>query len=320
MVRLQNVGEVQETEAEAMPTTDTTEPTADTVEANEVAPESNGNEEVVADTGSNLEVRRKHFSRLVGQIGGEYGTGKKALITLARVVVEGAQTQALKASTNVATPKGAKKKLDDAAALYGRFRAGADKKAGAIVDAELAAGANDGSWKTQVSKLRTLIKFGNEYRDDATEIVETAIGVHTGLLGSPADRKALKLTSTYSALVLVAREQMKDEHKGQPMTEDELRTLFLTEEKAAPTGANLIENAIKTLRRAQKGKDETEEVQGRDAVTDPGVEDAIQALRDVISRVAPERWAEIVDEEARKAGEAADKAMSAEETEELEAE
>jgi hypothetical protein len=310
MVRLKNVG-VEETAEETAPVATQEAPV-------EVTSESNGNGEAETETnGGNLEVQRKHYAKLVGQIGGEYGTGKKALVNLAKTVVEGAAEQVIKANAKASTSKDGKKKLDDAATLYGRFRAGASKKAGEAVDAELAANANDGSWKAQVSKLRALIKFGNEYRDDASQIVEDAIAVHTSLLGEAGSRKALKLTSTYSALVAVAREQLKEDRKGVAMNSDELRELFLGEEKAPKTGADLVESAMATLRRAQKGKDATDSVEGRDPVEDQGVEDAIQALRGVMSRIAPERWAEMQAAEEKAAAEASE---TAEETEEVEAE
>lgn len=249
---------------------------------------------------SNVKAEERKYLSLVGGIGTQHGNGKKALVVLAQTITEGAGLQVIK-------PTAAK-------TFYKKFRSASDKKAvvegGKVIGAE----GNEGSWKVQVSKLNSFIKFGNGWREEASDVINKAITVHTGLLANPADKAALKLTSTYSALVSVAREHIKrlanDTLKGIPMDEEELRQFFLGDEPTPKTGADYVESAIKSLKTAQKGKAaKDDDENARAPVDDEGVEQAIITLREVLGRIAPEKLDAMIKAEEKAAEKAAAKAL-----------
>lgn len=261
----------------------------------------NGNGEATApatvangDDGNNLKAEVKKVFSEIAAIGREYGSGKKALMNLALKVTEAAQNQIIK------SVKGEKDPI--ARKLYTRFRENSDRRAVTDTGVVIGAESSEGSVKAQVSKLNTFIKFGNEYRDDAVTILELAADVHGKLMANETDRKMLKLTSTYSALVSVAREQLKEERKGQPMTEEELQQLFLGDEPKAKTGADFVEQAIRAIRSAQKGKAPTDnDPAGRDPVEHDGLDVAMTHLRQALADIDPDRFNAMVTAEQKQA-------------------
>lgn len=299
MVRLKNTGEVTpesnddtlvlanpveaegQLQAEGQP-----QPAADTTTAEETT-------DTTAQTAApsdNIKGELKRYFKEVGAIGNEHGIGKKALLGLALKITEGAAEQIIK-------PEHA----DD---FYKKFRENSNKKAVVSDGTVIVEGENAGSLKAQVSKLRAFIKFGNGYSDGATEIMDRAIVVHAGLMANPADKKMLKLKSTYSALVAVAREQLSNEKlKGVGMSEDELRQFFLGEEQQAKIGADYIVSAIKAIRQAKKGKDAKEDdgvlTEGRAPIGHAGLDRAIDELRQVLADVAPAHYEALAAADAK---------------------
>lgn len=300
MVRLKNTGEVTpESNEETIVLVNPVEPTADTTETEAPAAPSN-----------NIKGELKRYFKEVGAIGNEHGIGKKALLGLALKIVEGAGEQIIKP--------------EHAEDFYKKFRENSNKKAVVSDGTVIVEGENAGSLKSQVSKLRAFIKFGNGYSDGATEIMDRAIVVHAGLMASPADKKSLKLKSTYSALVAVAREQLSNEKlKGVGMSEDELRQFFLGEEAAPKQGADYIVTAIKAIKQAQKGKDAKDEdgvlTEGRAPVEHAGLERALDELRQVLADIAPAHLAALVAADTKET-EKANAAAAAEAIAEVEAE
>lgn len=299
--KIENTGEVAELE--------TAPATAPTVETPEVTPESNDaevetngdNGDENGDTNRDLETERKKLLSEVAQIGGQYGTGKRALVNLAIAVVDAAQAKAINVKKAPKRKDGSQPD-DHATAIYRKFKGGAEKKAGNVVaDAELGAKAGAGSWNVQVSKLRSLIKLGQNWQDDAANIVADTIEVHSEMLKGEAD---LKITSTYTGLVGIAREHMKRTEGGHRMTKEEIHDFFLAPESKVKTGVDLIEDAIKTLKRAQNGKKAKGDVEAREAIEHESIQHAIDHLRNVIADVDPNRWQEIVEEENKAAAEA----------------
>lgn len=285
MVKLQNTGADMDAAEQATPEV---EAAVEAATAQVVTPESNGNGEDNgndAGAGSNIKADIRKYMSLVGNIGREHGTGKRALLSLALTIVEGATEQIIKP--------------DSAEAFYKKFRDSSDKKA-TVADGAVVSEANEGSMKAQVSKLRSFIKFGNEYRDDGSEIMNRAADVHTRLAADKDDRKTLKLTSTYSALVSVAREHMKDDRKGVGMTEEELRAFFVGAETAEKTGADYIESAIKAIKQAQKGREATEtKPEARDPIEHAGLDRALDELKKVLLDVDPAAHAELIKAEEK---------------------
>jgi hypothetical protein len=294
-VKLQNTGEENE-EMQVAPASNQAIDAA--LQAAEVVPNGSADEDADEASDDNLKAQTRKYLSKVASIGKEHGTGKRALTTLALTIVEGAQEQVIKP--------------DEAEKYYRKFRVNSDKRAtiesGRVIGAE----GSEGSWKAQVSKLRAFIKYGNEWRDDGLTTMDRAVEVHAELLANEQDKKSLKLTSTYSALVAVAREHMKkDTRKGVPMDDEELRGLFLGKEPTTKVGADYIEAAIKSIRQAQKGKAHTDEVPGRDAVEHAGLDRAIEELREVLGHIAPDRLEALIKSE-QKAKDAAEQAAKAE--------
>ena len=286
MVRLQNTGadldattEVEQAEqAEATTIEQQAETTQD--EQAEVTQESNGET-------SNIKGEVKKYMSLVAGIGRDHGNGKKALLTLARTIVEGASEQIIKP--------------DMAESFYKKFRENSDRKA-TVAEGAVVSEANEGSLKAQISKLRAFIKFGNEWRDDASPAMDLAAEVHTKLASDKENRKLLKLSSTYSALVAVAREHMKEDRKGVAMTEEELQGFFLGAEPAPKTGADYVEAAIKSLKQAKKGKEATEQnPEARDPVEDAGLDRSLEELKEVLRRLDTDRYNAMIKAEEKAA-------------------
>jgi hypothetical protein len=278
MVKLQNTGaEIEGAEIET-PAVETT-PVEREPEP-ELTPESNGD-------GNNVRAEVRKYMSAVAAIGREHGTGKKALLNLARTIVEGSQEQVIKP--------------DSAEAFYKKFRENSDKKA-TIAEGAVMGEANEGSLKAQISKLRAFIKFGNEWRDDASSIMDLAAEVHARLVADKDNKKLLKLSSTYSALVAVAREHMREERKGVPMTEEELQNLFLGAEPTPKTGADYVEAAIKSLKQAKKGREATDaNPQSRDPVEDARLDDALEQLKEVLKDLDTARYEAMVKAEEKAA-------------------
>jgi hypothetical protein len=107
---------------------------------------------------------------------------------------------------------------DDATRLYLWFRAGQ----------EGASGQGVGSLPVQASKLRKFIALGRVCRDEGVELIRRAKAIHAEIYRS-SGRERLKLTSTYSALVAVARAQLDRMAGGgrRMLTDAEIRSVLL---------------------------------------------------------------------------------------------
>jgi hypothetical protein len=247
-------------------------------------------------------LRRKYINA-VAKCGSDRGAGGKALVTFAKTVVEGAEIPVLKPQ--------------DAKALYEAFKRGAEKAGvlpeapGIVPDADIATGeastkdAKNKSFDVQVSKLRAFIKFGNEYRNadtPASEIIAAGIRVHLGMMADKVEN--IKYKSTYTALQKLATEQMKDEHAGVAMTDEEIYDLFLGNEPKQKTGLDLVKAALDLCSKALKGKVETDNTPGREAVSSANLEEAVDALRRTINELDPSgKTLADIDAKAKKAAE-----------------
>jgi hypothetical protein len=247
-------------------------------------------------------LRRKYINA-VAKCGSDRGAGGKALVTFAKTVVEGAEIPVLKPQ--------------DAKALYEAFKRGAEKAGvlpeapGIVPDADIATGeastkdAKNKSFDVQVSKLRAFIKFGNEYRNadvPASEIIAAGIRVHLGMMADKVEN--IKYKSTYTALQKLATEQMKDSHAGVAMTDDEIYDLFMGNEPKTKTGLDLVKAALDLCSKALKGKAETDNTPGREAVSSANLEEAVDALRRTINELDPSgKTLADIDAKAKKAAE-----------------
>jgi hypothetical protein len=107
---------------------------------------------------------------------------------------------------------------DDATRLYLWFRVGQ----------EGASGQGVGSVPVQASKLRKFIALGRVCGDEGVELIRRARAIHAEIYRS-SGRERLKLTSTYSALVAVARAQLDRMGGGgrRMLTDAEIRRVLL---------------------------------------------------------------------------------------------
>ena len=296
--KLQNVGDVQvEDEAEDTSTITTAtlddvmqtaqrgsdaNPEGDAQEADDEAQSAAEDEalENISDSDKEKQLKRERnaLMKAVGKIGEEYGAGKTSMISLAERVTEAAMSGSI-------GPK-------DAETIYDKFKEKSDAKAtlddaGVVSDDAVStqSTAKD-SKKQQVSKVRTFIRLGNEFEDDAATIVRTARNVHLKMVETQ-DRKTIKKGSIYSILVAVASEQLTKERKGAPMTESEIEEyLTVTVPETPPaTGVKKIEDALLSARAAQRGSKDG----ARAPVTNDNLNLAIEHLRAALGDLAPER-------------------------------
>jgi hypothetical protein len=318
--KLKNVGNEDEarvsaeTEANAEETMAETPDAGETEQASEqsspageeVTQESEADQADLENAGVNVDeasderrLRRERNTLLrdVAKIGEAYGAGLTSMISLAERVTEAAMHKAI-------GPK-------DAEDIYNRFREKADAKAtmddaGLVPDAatmEKAPKADpEKSRAQQLSKLRTFIKLGNTFDEDAADIVRRARNIHLELIAG--DRSTVKVGSTYTILVGVASEQMSKARAGQPMTNDDLYAWMSVEarEPQLKDGAGKILDALVSALAARKGGAD------RAPVTSESLDAAIDCLRAALGEVAPERLQAYDDKVAATEKAKADKA------------
>jgi hypothetical protein len=234
--------------------------------------------------------KRSALMSEVAKVGKNYGAGKVSMIALAEMVTEAAASGLL--TFNDQRKKGAPKK-SDAQEVYDRFRSNADTKAtldgGLVPDSVLTGKGGDEAkaGKQQVAKLNAFIKFGNVFRDDASDLVTRARNIHIALLGDEEERKLLKPGSTYSMLVAIAAKHVdKDELKANPnhlvWEDDRLKGFMQVEgkETAEPDAAKKLMDAIASAMAARDGSIKT----GREpAVETDLINDAIELVRHAVA-------------------------------------
>ena len=254
------------------------------------APEEANEEESNIDEADIERALKREFNNVLkdlGKIGVAYGKGKTSMISFAERLTEAAMTGAI-------GPK-------DALKLYDRFREAADNAAmlddnanpipDAAVNEKPATVDPVKSKDQQLTKVRSFIKLGNRFKNDGVQIVRTARNVHLRML-STVDRKAIKPGSTYTILCSVATEQCAVNGKAQkwtkPMSESDIEAYLSVDvpETTPADGAKKVMDALIAATAAHKGGRE------RGPVDDPALVDAIDALRTVLGRIAPDRLAE----------------------------
>lgn len=265
------------------------------VEAVEPATEDTSNSPAV-------QKAKKEYLKKVLKHGADRGAGGKALVEFAKTVVEGAQERVLVPA--------------DGKALYESFKRGAEKTGtlaeapGVVPDSDVAFGEastkdnKNKSFDVQVSKLKRFIKFGNGFADDAGEILALGITTHVGMLRDNVEN--LKYKSTYAALGELVGEHMKDERKGQGMSEQEMFDFFLGREPKIKSGLDLLINALDTVKKALKGKQATDNSEGREPISSAYAEEAVDVLRNAINEVDPSgKTLSDIDAKAKKSEEKA---------------
>jgi hypothetical protein len=237
-----------------------------------VTPVSNGSNEGDDDDTDRAKRREKNaLLREVGKIGEQYGAGKTSMISLAEAVVEAAQAKTIGPN--------------DADEIYQRFKKGADAKAvlddaGIIPDeatVEKSAIVTEDKSKTQqTSKLRTFIKLGNQYEDEASDLIRRARNAHLEML--KGDRKLVMAGSTYTVLNGVAAQHIGEKGKARNntiMDDGELRSFMSVEPRDTKVkdSAQKLLDALVTAEAARRGSDE------RAAITSSHLDDAIESMR-----------------------------------------
>lgn len=238
-----------------------------------VTPQSNTDNGDNEDDQSSDRAKRREKNALlreVGKIGEQYGAGKTSMISLAEAVVEAAQAKTIGPN--------------DADELYQRFKKGADAKAvlddaGIVPDLATVekGGVDDDKSKTQqTSKLRTFIKLGNQYEDDASDLIRRARNTHLELL--KGDRKLVMAGSTYTVLCGVAAQHVGEKGKARNnaiMDDAELRGFMAVEPRDTKVkdSAQKLLDALVTAEAARRGSDE------RAPITSAHLDDAIESLR-----------------------------------------
>jgi hypothetical protein len=216
----------------------------------------------------------------VGQLGRDKGAGGKALVELARTLVEGA---VMKVITE-----------DDAERFYKRFRTASDKAAMLPDTKGTVGGGLPASADVQISKLKAFIRFGNHWPDDAESVMHRATVIHVGLLADEERSKSVKLRSTYAALNTVAVGHMRGESStlesvkhGIAMSDEEIEGLFIGEEPKDKTAVDIVKSALDQCYRAAKGKQDKDGAWVRDKVDSMYLEEAVQNLRETINELDP---------------------------------
>ena len=274
-----------------------------------VTPQSNGSNAGDDEDGDSDRAKRREKNALlreVGKIGEQYGAGKTSMISLAEAVVEAAQAKTIGPN--------------DADEIYQRFKKGADAKAvlddaGIIPDEatveKSAIVTEDKSKVQQTSKLRTFIKLGNQYEDDASDLIRRARNAHLEML--KGDRKLVMAGSTYTVLNGVAAQHIGEKGKTRNntiMDDGELRDFMSVEPrdtKVKDSAAKLLD-ALVTAEAARRGSDE------RAAITSSHLDDAIESMRMAFGDIEHGEGLKTLDEYdakiAKREKDAADKAQA----------
>jgi hypothetical protein len=224
--------------------------------------------------------RAKAFTK-VGALGRENGQGKKSLVALVELVVS-------LSSEGVLVP-------DDATKIYQKFRDEAAKSAGRYAAPEQSAD----SLKANASKLKQIMECGAKIMDVA-DVFSLARDMHIQALGND-DKARLKSKGTYEALVNVAREQLKDHHKGIALTEDEiLEVLFNEESERKPkTALDFVKDGLVACEKARAGKKAKGDDPGRAPLDHGNLDGAIAHLLQCLAELDPEFTAKRDAEMAR---------------------
>lgn len=158
---------------------------------------------------------------------------------------------------------------DDAQGLWQTFQQEVSKARGTVYVPEK-------SEKQQVSKFRSIIKFGNLPNVDAVVVLDRAMGVRDLLAGQPDTNKGLQ--SPYDDIVKVARAQI-----GSPdaeLTEEQITELFMPAE-AAPK--ELYEE-LAALEKRMHSLYEGDSEKGKAPFRDPKFEKALEAISELATR------------------------------------
>lgn len=300
---LENVGEVNENENENEVVFE------DQSQDGEVTHESNtGLDAEDAQTEADMEAagvnvseqdeekaRKRQYRLLikdVGAIGTAYGAGKTSMISLAERVTEAAMKKAVYP--------------DDAEALYDKFKESADAKAtmddaGIVPDAATAekpdSKSEEQSRASQLSKLKSFIKLGNKFNDDAGDLIRRARNIHLDLL--KGDRKGVKKGSTYSILTAIAGANEKRNVKTQNvMTDSEIHEYLAVPVKddTPADGPKKLLDALLAARAARNGSRDG----SRAPIENAHLDTAINELQAALGEVAPDVLANHEAEEAAK--------------------
>jgi molybdenum-dependent DNA-binding transcriptional regulator ModE len=255
-----------------------------------------------ADEDKRLRRERAALLKEVGKIGEILGASRPAMITLAERVTEAAANKAIG--------------KDDADDIYDKFRERANAKAtidsgvvvsdAATVEKPAAMGDEGKSRAQQVSKLRTFIKLGLKFGDDAADIIRRARDIHLQLIDG-GERKGVRPGSTYTVLVAVAGEQMKDHRAGQVMDNTAIHEFMSVPvvERAPADGAKKVMDALVAAEAAQRGSET------RAPVESVHLDDAINSLRAALTDLNPDMLNEYDSESAEKLQKIAERADKA---------
>jgi hypothetical protein len=196
---------------------------------------------------------------------------------------------------------------DGAEKIYDKFRNEAAKARGKdVADAQ-----GDASKKVQVSKLRQIIEVAVSLGEPAKGMFLMARDMHVQFM-SGDDKKNLKVKSTYEALVNVAREQLKDEHKGEALNEEQIAgTMFKDTEQEEVTGLDLVKRALKSVENAMAGAKSTDSKPAREPLSHENLSEAEAHLRFVIEQLDSEFFKKEQEAEQARAAKAAEKEAKA---------
>lgn len=198
--------------------------------------------------GANVEAVRKAFFDEMTKLGRQQGLGVSSLISLAEKMTKAG-------SLHIIQPK-------DIKDAYIAFRKASNSAAGKNAEG----GMDDHSITSNTGKLKLFYNVGAEHHDAGwDDMLDVAREMHVlALRGGKEVRDTLKIMATYEALVMVAREQMRSEGKGeekffihpQLLTKDEISGILMPEgHTREKTVLDLIDDAIKAVERVAKGKE-----------------------------------------------------------------
>lgn len=221
----------------------------DDVLTQEAENEETGEEELTPEQeGANREAAKQAFYAEIQRLGRAQGQGLASLISLAEKMVKAGSDRTIEPA--------------DIKEVYQKFRQSSNSAAGKNAEG----GLDEHSITSNTGKLKLFYNCGAEHQYDAwDDMLVRARDMHVAALrGGEKTRDMLKITATYEALVMVAREQMRTEGKGEEkfsihpnlLTDDEIREVLMpeghTKEKST---LDMIDDAISAIERTAKGKD-----------------------------------------------------------------
>lgn len=211
-----------------------------TLQGNESEAQAPSPKDPAPTTGDNVKKIFKAFMGRVDKYGKAAGQGDASLPALALEAVR------MAADRVIGIEKAAAGADDDAAMVYTAFQEAKAKARGTIYEKE-------SSFKAQVSKFRQIVTLGATLYDVGVETMERAAAMHTAAGKNDALKADMRSGTLYAFLVDVAREQNKEEHRGEALSDKQLEAILFPAQSEKKTDIERVKAAIKSLEKLRDG-------------------------------------------------------------------